>query len=133
MKKAKPKELQKLSFDERFIADVLHNPIYTGVGPYERTVKDEVWIKCAVMAIEEFGVEAFLRDMLDLLRESLRGTKACPPPSDDVRTEAADTLADRVRETIGRFLKKKPLTATEIMVALYQNCEMARECGRLLS
>ena len=53
------------------IDDILHNPIYTGIPPYPSIVDEKTWITAAKQLIEEEGVEAYLSQMLSVLRESM--------------------------------------------------------------
>lgn len=43
------------------IQAITSNPIYTGIGRFERAIPDSLWIKSAKIAIDEDGLEEFLR------------------------------------------------------------------------
>ena len=47
------------------------NPVYTGIGSYERMVDDDEWIMAALQEIEADGPEQFLVNMLYTLRLSM--------------------------------------------------------------
>jgi hypothetical protein len=51
------------------IKGILVNPIYTGVGPFPRLVKDEAWVRACAKLIEEEGADQFLVNLLYALRE----------------------------------------------------------------
>ena len=53
------------------VAKILHNPVYCGMGPFQRIVTDDAFIKSAEVCVEREGLEAYLRQMLAVLRESL--------------------------------------------------------------
>lgn len=56
---------------EEDIRKMVVNPVYTGIGPYPRTLDDDLWIRCATRVIKEEGAHYFLRTMLDELRACL--------------------------------------------------------------
>ena len=60
-------------WDEKSVQKIVINPIYTGLGPYKRTVDDEQWVRGNVRLIEEMGPEPYLRLLLETLREALGG------------------------------------------------------------
>lgn len=49
------------------------NPIYVGLGPFPRIVDDETWVRAAAKAIEEYGAEQWLVNLLATLREYIGG------------------------------------------------------------
>jgi hypothetical protein len=53
------------------VKGVIHNPVYTGMGAYPVVVDESVWVKSAIVAIEEEGTEEFLRRMLAVLRAAM--------------------------------------------------------------
>ncbi len=43
------------------VSDIIHNPVYTGIGPFPRLIEDDQWLKCMTKSVEENGPEqAFL-------------------------------------------------------------------------
>jgi len=54
---------------------VVTNPIYTGIGPYQRIVPDDQWIEAVRKMMRERGAHAVLKDILENLREAF-------PPND---------------------------------------------------
>jgi hypothetical protein len=56
------------------IQSLVSNPIYTGIGPYPALVTDDVWIAAAIQLIAEEGPDAFLRTLLQGLREAFPAT-----------------------------------------------------------
>jgi hypothetical protein len=57
-------------FTAEDIRGMICNPIYTGLGPYPRIMKDEAWIQAASRMIREEGAEQFLVNLLTVLRET---------------------------------------------------------------
>jgi hypothetical protein len=55
------------------VQGILVNPIYTGVGPFPRLFGDAAWVRSCARLIEEEGPRQFLVNLLDILRECLRG------------------------------------------------------------
>jgi len=49
---------------------VVANPLHTGIGPYERTVSDALYIEAARKLVEEVGIETFVALQLSALREA---------------------------------------------------------------
>jgi hypothetical protein len=62
-------DLHKLS--PAAIKGILVNPTYTGVGPFPRLIRDEVWVRACAKLIEEEGADQFLVNLLYVLRECL--------------------------------------------------------------
>jgi hypothetical protein len=56
------------------IQSLVSNPIYAGIGPYPALVTDDVWIEAATHLIAEEGAGAFLRQLLQGLREAFPAT-----------------------------------------------------------
>lgn len=53
------------------VAAILHNPVYTGVGPFPRIVSDEQWLTVATKLAKKEGVHKYLSRMLKELRAAL--------------------------------------------------------------
>ena len=53
------------------VKGILVNPIYTGIGPFPRLVRDEAWARACAKLIEEEGPQQFLVNLLYVLRECL--------------------------------------------------------------
>jgi hypothetical protein len=51
------------------VKNVVTDPRYTGMGPFEQIVPEDVWIANNVKVIDEVGAEAYLKNMLAKLRE----------------------------------------------------------------
>ncbi len=60
----------ELSADD--VRRVLVNPIYAGIPPFPALVSEDEWVRAGVLAIGEMGADAFLRLMLQTLRESMQ-------------------------------------------------------------
>ncbi len=52
------------------VENMVTNPIYTGIGPFERLVSDDAFVKAGKKAIQEMGAEKYLRLLLKNLRAS---------------------------------------------------------------
>lgn len=61
------------------VADVLTNPIYTGIGPYPRMVDDVTWVRAIARACKENGTQETVLRMLLLLREAFPPGTLLPP------------------------------------------------------
>lgn len=57
------------------VADMLSNPVYTGIGPYPQIIDEEKWIAVGAIRIADVGAEEYLRRMLRVLRSSLEGAR----------------------------------------------------------
>ena len=57
------------------IQKMLVNPIYAGIPPFPAIVDEDVWVAAGTRAIGEMGAEAFLRLMLQTLRESMESVQ----------------------------------------------------------
>jgi hypothetical protein len=57
-------------FTAEDIRGMICNPIYAGLGPYPRIMKDEEWVQAASRMIREEGAEQFLVNELAVLRET---------------------------------------------------------------
>jgi hypothetical protein len=55
------------------VRGILVNPIYTGVGPFPRLVRDEAWVRGCAQLIAEEGAKQFLVNLLYVLRECFPG------------------------------------------------------------
>jgi len=53
------------------ILGILCNPVYTGMGKYPKITEEDVWIKSAMKAVEEIGLEQFFVNMVYVLKMSL--------------------------------------------------------------
>ena len=53
------------------VKGILVNPLYTGIGPFPRLVRDEAWVRACADLVEEEGAEQFLVNLLYVLRECL--------------------------------------------------------------
>ena len=53
------------------VKGILVNPLYTGIGPFPRLVRDEAWVRACAKLIGEDGAEQFLVNLLYVLRECL--------------------------------------------------------------
>ena len=53
------------------IKGILVNPIYTGLGPFPRLVRDDAWVRACARMIEEEGAEQVLVNLLYVLRECM--------------------------------------------------------------
>src|SRR6266481_1441531 len=65
-------------FTEEEVRGILANPVFSGIGPFPQVVTDEQWIRAAAKAIREDGVEQFLVNMLQFLKQSLKDAKLEP-------------------------------------------------------
>src|SRR5262249_54840541 len=65
-------------FSPEAIRGVCINPIYTGLGPFPRQVKDDDWVRTCARDIEEEGAEQFLVNLLYVLRECFDDESASP-------------------------------------------------------
>jgi hypothetical protein len=54
------------------VKGILVNPLYTGIGPFPRVVRDEAWVQACAKLIDEEGATQFLVNLLYVLRECLR-------------------------------------------------------------
>ena len=53
------------------VRGILVNPIYAGVGPFPRLVRDDAWVRGCARMIQEEGAEQVLVNLLYVLRECL--------------------------------------------------------------
>ena len=37
------------------VSDIIHNPVYTGIGPFPRIIKDDLWIKSMARSVKKTG------------------------------------------------------------------------------
>jgi len=58
------------SWTPEFVAGIVHNPAYTGLGPYPAIVTDRQWIQAALTLIQNEGPTQFLVNMLAMLKEA---------------------------------------------------------------
>ena len=72
-------------WSERDVSEILHNPVYAGVGPFPAIVSEAEWIKAAVILVESEGTAEFLRRMLASLRASTADL-VLAPGSPEART-----------------------------------------------
>ncbi|KXB01274.1 hypothetical protein AKJ41_02120 [candidate division MSBL1 archaeon SCGC-AAA259O05] len=59
---------------EEDVRDIVHNPVYPGLGPFPKIISDEKWIEANAVAIEREGKEEYLRKLLEVLGETFGGT-----------------------------------------------------------
>ncbi len=50
------------------VRGIICNPIYAGIGPFNRLVTDEEWVHAVAREIQKEGAEQVLVNMLHLLR-----------------------------------------------------------------
>jgi len=63
---------------------IVLNPLYTGIGPYPRIVKDKLWISAVKRVVKTEGLDAALQIMLWELRLGLGS------PETRIKVTAAD-------------------------------------------
>ena len=51
--------------------EMLTNPIYTGMGPYQAIVSDEQWLDANVRMIEEEGAKSVIESILKQFKDTL--------------------------------------------------------------
>jgi hypothetical protein len=60
------------------VKGILVNPIYTGLGPFPRSVQDDEWVRECAQMIEEEGAKQVLVNLLYVLRECFDDESAPP-------------------------------------------------------
>jgi hypothetical protein len=60
----------KKQWDEKDVENMLTNPIYTGIGPYQQIVPEDVFVKAGEQFIKRYGAERYIRSLLAALRGS---------------------------------------------------------------
>ncbi len=58
-------------FSEEDAASIKHTIAYVGIPPFKATLTDEQWIAAAKKTIEEEGIEKFLQETINILRENM--------------------------------------------------------------
>ena len=52
------------------ISRIIHNPVYTGIGPFPRLIDDDMWVKCMTKSVEKNGLEGAYLKMTEAVEES---------------------------------------------------------------
>ena len=52
------------------VSEMIHNPVYTGIGPFPRIIDDEMWIKCMARSVEYNGPERAYLKMTEAVERS---------------------------------------------------------------
>ncbi len=55
---------------EEVVRGIITNPVYAGVGEYERIISDQLWLEANKVALEEDGVEQYLTNLIYCVEQS---------------------------------------------------------------
>ena len=52
------------------VSDIIHNPVYTGIGPFPRIIEDEQWLSCMTRSAENNGPDYAYLKMTEAVERS---------------------------------------------------------------
>lgn len=52
------------------ISDIIHNPLYTGIGPFPRIIGDDLWVRSMMRSAEKNGPEHAYLKMTEAVEKS---------------------------------------------------------------
>ncbi|HEY3277628.1 MAG TPA: hypothetical protein VGJ94_13500 [Syntrophorhabdaceae bacterium] len=55
---------------QNVITDIIHNPLFTGIGPFPRIINDEEWVKCMAKSAENNGPDYAYLKMTEAVEKS---------------------------------------------------------------
>ncbi len=88
---------------ERQVREILHNPIYVGMGPFPPLIDEATWIACQEQLFRTEGVQPALKHMRQVLTTTLGMTPACLADPDWPERAAAE-ITQRTAATYFREL-----------------------------
>jgi hypothetical protein len=88
---------------EQQVGEILHNPIYVGMGPFPPLIDEATWIACQEQLFRTEGVQPALKHMRQVLTTTLGMTPACLADPDWPERAAAE-IARRSASTYFREL-----------------------------
>ena len=62
--------MEQMRHSVQDVTDIIHNPVYTGIGPFPRIINDEEWVKCMAKSAENNGPDYAYLKMTEAVEKS---------------------------------------------------------------